>query len=210
MKAKTLRDLIRERGEPNLSNNFLRAIASTYICISKIPNLQVLRRAASSPTFKIYISTQRSHPVSRGIKRDGMARKNTVCEKVKVSFLACFILTEKFAPRPKLGEEWQLGSQLRGLRELVRLALDWESGELCLSSAPTGCMNLANPLRVPGLHSDPDIEGSWTNEPVPVSFSIANFKLKWEHSNVSHLSSSKKRSQEICAGENGPRVLSFQ
>lgn len=48
MKAKTLRDLIRERGEPNLSNNFLRAIACTYICIPKIPNLQVFRRAAST------------------------------------------------------------------------------------------------------------------------------------------------------------------
>ena len=114
MKAKTLRDLIRERGEPNLSNNFLRAIACTYICTPKIPNLQVFGRAASG-SFKIYIYFQdlhlhlhlhsRSHPVNSGIKREGMARKSTVCEKVKVSFLACFILTEKFAPRPKLGEE---------------------------------------------------------------------------------------------------------
>lgn len=47
-----------------------------------------------------------------------------------------------------------------------------------LISAPTGCVNLAKPLRAPLLHSEPNIEGSWTNKLVPVSFSIANIKLK--------------------------------
>ena len=93
--------------------------------------------------------------------------------------------------------------------------LDGDSGGLCpnLSSAPVDCVNLTKPLRAPLLNSDPDTEGS-TNEWVPVSFSIANFKLKmtklrWENSTVSHSSFNKQRSQETCARENSPRIVSF-
>lgn len=53
-----------------------------------------------------------------------MGRKNALCEKDKVLAWACFILTGKLVPIPKLEAEWQLGSQLRSIRVLEGIALD--------------------------------------------------------------------------------------
>ena len=123
--------------------------------------------------------------------------------------------TDRGAQRAMICRIAKSQTQLGKWASVHARTLDGDSGGLCpnLSSAPVDCVNLAKPFRAPVLNSDPDIEGS-TNEWVPVSFSIANFKLKmtklrWENSTVSHSSVNKQRSQEPCARENGLRIVSF-